>query len=199
MAFSLVEANIVVLAKNHNPSIVSKEWLTQNKIIDEQILNFTHLPVVSVIETNNFNLTVDQNILQLRIKKISSENLKALPQIILEYMGKLPETPYTAIGFNYSYRLDVEAIKIKDILLINDKRLIEFFSEDYTFGGIITFTSGDFIVKLTIQPINHKEIKSDLNFHFASNKRDEIIKKLFEYQDTKRKADEILGGLFNAD
>jgi hypothetical protein len=36
MAFSLTEANIVVLAKNHNPSIVYKEWLTQNKIIDEQ-------------------------------------------------------------------------------------------------------------------------------------------------------------------
>jgi hypothetical protein len=36
MAFSLIEANILVLAKNHNPSIVSKEWSTPNKIIDEQ-------------------------------------------------------------------------------------------------------------------------------------------------------------------
>jgi hypothetical protein len=199
MAFSLIEANIVVLAKNHNPSIVSKEWLIQNKIIDEQVLNFAHLPVVSVIETNNFNLIVDQNKLQLRIKKISPENLKALPQIILEYIGKLPETPYTAIGLNFSYHLEAKARKIKDILLIDDKRLIEHFSEDYTFGGIITFAFGDFIVKLTIQPINHKEIKVDFNFHFASNKKDKIIKKLFEYPDTKIKADEILGGLFNAE
>ncbi|MCK4475777.1 MAG: hypothetical protein KAU16_03540 [Methanophagales archaeon] len=197
--FSLIEASIVVLAKNHNPSIVSKDWLTQNKIIEEEILNFTHLPVVSIIETNNFNLFVDPNKLQLTIKKISSENLKALPQIISEYLGKLPETPYTAIGFNYSYRLETEARKIKEVLLIDETRLIEIFSEDYTFGGIITFAFGDLTVKLIIKPINHKEIGGDFNFHFASNKKDEIIKKLFEHPDTKRKADEILGGLFNAD
>jgi len=52
---------------------------------------------------------------------------------------------------------------------------------------------------LIIKPINHKGIGGDFNFHFASNKKDEIIKKLFEYPDMKRKADEILGGLFNAD
>ena len=111
--FSLIGASIVVLAENHNPSIVSKDWLTQNKIIEEEILNFTHLPVVSITETNNFNLFIDPNKLQLTIKKISSENLKALPQIISEYLGKLPETPYTAIGFNYSYRLETEGKKNK--------------------------------------------------------------------------------------
>ena len=61
-----------------------------------------------------------------------------------------------------------------------------------------TVDIGHFICKTVFvdPPIAISEIKSDLNFHFASNKRDKIIKKLFEYLDTKRKADEILGGLF---
>jgi len=71
--FSLIGASIVVLAKNHNPSIISKDWLIQNKIIEEEILNFTHLPIVSIIETNNINLFVDPNKLQLTIKKLAQK------------------------------------------------------------------------------------------------------------------------------
>lgn len=197
MEFSLIGANIVVLAKSHNPSIVSKEWLTQNKIITEQILGFTHLPVVSVIDTNNFNLMVDQDRLQLSLKKVDQKNLETLPQIISKYINQLPETPYTAIGFNYNYRLENAQKKLKDVFLINDERLTEIFSEDYAFGGIIKFVSGDFVVIFKSTQTGDKEIRGDFNFHFKSSKRGEITKKLSEHSETKKRAEKILGGLFH--
>lgn len=198
MEFPLIRANLVVLAKNHNPSIVSKEWLTKNKIIEEQVTNFTHLPVVSVINTNNFSLVVDQERLMLSVKKINSDNLKTLPQIILKYINQLPETSYTAIGFNYHYRVEIGQKKLKDVLLINDKRLVEIFSENYTFGGIITFHFNDFVVTLTFRPISNTEIRAEFNFHFKCNNRDEMTKKLLEHPETKKRAEELLRGLFYA-
>lgn len=197
MTLSLIGANIVLLAKNHNPSIVSKEWLTQNKIITEQILDFTHLPVISVIDTNNFNLMVDQDRLQLSLKKVDQKNLETLPQIISKYIDQLPETPYTTIGFNYSYRLENVQKKLKDVFLINDKRLTEIFSEDYAFGGIIKFVFGDFGVTFTTDQIEDKEIRGGFNFHFKSSKRGEIIKKLSKHSETKKRSEKILGELFH--
>jgi len=196
MEHTLTGANIVVLAKNHNPSIVSKEWLIQNRIIEEKIIDFAHFPVISVIESDNFKLLVDQDRLQLSIKKISQENLKELAKIISKYINQLPETPYTAIGFNYLYTLKIGQKKLKNTFFTDDKRLIKIFSENYAFGGIIKFMFGDFMAKLTIRPKNNGEVIADFNFHFPSNKRNEIIEKLFEYPETKGRAEEILEGLF---
>jgi len=198
MEFPLIRANLVVLAKNHNPSIVSKEWLTRNKIIEEGITSFTHLPVVSVIDTNSFNLVVDPERLVLSVKEISSDNLTMLPKIISKYITQLPETTYTAMGFNYHYRVEIGQKKLKDVLLINDKRLVEIFSENYTFGGIITFHFNDFVVTLTFRPISNTEIRAEFNFHLKCNDRDEMTKKLLEHPETKKRAEELLGGLFYA-
>ncbi len=196
MEFPLIRANLVIVAKHHNPSIVSKEWLSRNKIIEEQIINFTHLPVVSVIETNNFSLAVDQDRLQLSAKKITPENLKTLPQIISKYIDRLPETPYTALGFNYHYRVEIGQKNLKNALLINDKRLTKIFSENYRFGGIIKFQFKDFVVTLTLPPITNREITGQFNFHFECSNRGEIARKLFQHPETKKRAEEILREVF---
>lgn len=198
MEFRLTQTNIVVLAKNHNPTIVSKEWLIQNKIIEDQILNFSHVPVFSLIETDNFNLVVDPDRLQLSIKKISPANLKTLPQIILKYINQLPETPYTAIGFNYSYNIEIDQKSLKNALLINEKKLIETFSKNYSLGVIVKFLWMGFTMTTTFRPINNREIRGDFNFHFASNKKAAITKKLSEHPKTKKTAEKILEGLFYA-
>jgi hypothetical protein len=185
------------LANKHNPAIASKDWLTQKNIIEEEITKFTHLPVVSLIETENFELVVDLDRLQLSIKKISPENLETLPQIIFKYMSKLPETPYTAIGFNYSYHIEIDQMKLKNLLLINDKKLTEIFTESYMFGILVKFQYKDFKVTLTLNPINGTKIKVDFNFHFESNKIESLLKNLYEHSQTKKTTEEILGGLYN--
>ena len=41
MEYVLKNSNIVILAKNYNPSIVSKEWLKEKKVIEENAVKFT--------------------------------------------------------------------------------------------------------------------------------------------------------------
>jgi hypothetical protein len=194
--FSLSGANIVILAKNHNPSIVTKEWLAQKEIIKEGIVNFTHTPLFSLVETTNFNLIVDPNRLQISVKKAIPENIENLPKIIETYITKLPETPYTAIGFNYSYRITMGGRSLKDIFSFDDKILRKIFSNDYRLGVTVHFTVRDFVVQVNLQPPN-EELKANLNFHFESENSEEIKKKVEEYSELKKKAEEILEGLFN--
>ena len=190
---------MIVLAKNHNPSIVSKEWLTRNKIIEEEITSFTHLPVVSVIDTNSFNLVVDPERLVLSVKKISYDNLTMLPKIISKYITQLPETTYTAIGFNYHYRFEISQKKLKDTLLVDTSKLKELIRGDYGFGGIVTFQFNDFVVTLTFRPTSDtEETTGEFNFHHKCRNREEMTRKLLEHPKTKKRAEELLGGLFYA-
>lgn len=197
MEFSLTGANIVVLAKNHNPSIVTKEWLTDNKIFEENIVNFVHTPIFSTVETNNFNLIVDSDRLQLSIKKVTTSNIRNLPQIIMSYISKLPETPYTAIGFNHIYQIMVRPKRLKEIFSPDDKKFREIFEGDYQIGGIINFKFNDFIVRTNIQSFNAKKIRMVFNFHFGSKDVEEIKKRLIEYSDTIERTKKIIRGLFS--
>jgi len=174
--YSLSGANIVILAKNHNPSIVTKEWLAQKEIIKEDIVNFTHTPLFSLVETTNFNLIVDPNRLQISVKKVIPENIENLPKIIETYITKLPETPYAAIGFNYSYRITMGGRSLKDIFSFDDKILRKIFSNDYRLGVTVHFTVRDFVVQVNLQPPN-EELKANLNFHFGSENSEEIKKR----------------------
>jgi len=198
MDFQLIQSNIVVLANKHNPSIISKEWLIRNDIIEENIINFTHMPVASLVETTNYNLVVDQNRLQLSVKNLTPDTIKLLPQFIMKYMEKLPETPYIAIGYNYSYDIKLEQKLLKELLKLNDRKLTKTFSEGYNIGMIVKFHFNNFNATLTLNPINSVKIIGDFNFQFESSSRNEMINKLFDHFETKQKTEEILRGLSSA-
>jgi hypothetical protein len=197
MELDLIEANIVLLAEQHNISIVSKEWLAQNDILTEAVVNFAHLPVASVIETGNFNFFVDLNNLRISLKNINKKNLDNLPKIAVKYVEKLPETPYKAVGFNFIYSVKENHEKLKDILVINDEKLLNVISSDYLFGGIIKFDFENFKVTLTLQPKNVEDTVCDFNFHFPSSNPKEIIEILQKYLITNEEAENVIGGLMN--
>lgn len=196
MELSLGGANIVILAKNHNPTIVSKEWLTQKKIIGGDIVNFAHTPAFSVVETDIFGFIVDPERLQISVKKDIPENIENLPKVAKTYISELPETPYTAIGFNYLYEV-ITKQSLKNILSPNDEKFKRLFSEDYQLGGNIRFRFEDFLVRINFKPVNDERIVADFNFHFNSEDIGEIIEKIEMYNTIKRKSEEILEGLFS--
>lgn len=200
MGFSLRGTNIIILAKNHNPSIISKEWLEQKEVVTEKVLNFTHTPVFSLVETENFNLLVDPDRLQILLKNITPENVVHLPIIGSRYVNHLPETPYRAMGLNYLYEVPIQPESLKRILVHNETKFKQIFSEKYHFGEIIFFNFKDFQVKVIIQPIlpDHPEkVTADFNFHFDAKNVEDIKGKLVQYLEVKKKAEEILGALFN--
>lgn len=197
MEFELNGANIVLLAEKHNISIVSKEWASQNDLINEKVVNFAHLPVASVIETDNFSLFVDEKNLRISLKIINDNNLNILPEMVVRYINKLPEIPYRAIGLNFLYSVEENQEELKKIFTINDEKLKNVFSGDYLFGGILKFDSKDFNITLTVQPKNSEETNYDFNFHYPSSNKDEIIEILKKYFETVDKAKMILGELLN--
>ena len=115
MEISLIGVNIVVLAKNHNPSIISKDWLSQKKIIKDNVISFTHTPAFSVVETENYSFYVDPDRLQLTLKNDIINRVDLLPEMILAYISALPEVPYLAVGFNFSYNLKTDDSALRKI------------------------------------------------------------------------------------
>lgn len=201
MDISLIGANIVILAKNHNPSIISKEWLSQKKIIGDDFVNFTHTPAFSIVETEFFSLVVDPDRLQLAIKSDIQNKVDTLEQSILTYVQALPEVPYSAIGFNFIYNLVARKDVIKEIFHPSDEKFKELFSENYQLGGIIKFNSDGFLVTISLQPnisnnVNN-EIKADFNFHYLLRDFSEISDVIGKHKQMKEISESILETLFN--
>lgn len=173
MTISLIGANIVLLAKNHNPSIVSRDWLSQRGILTDSIKSFTHTPALSVVETERFSFFVDPDRLQLGIKKNFIKEANSLCEKILSYVRYLPETPYEAVGFNFGYELEHKTSILQKIYCPGDK-LESLFSENFQLGGIIKYEFSGFTVKLIIQPDINEKIKADFNFHYGLNDNSDI-------------------------
>ncbi len=195
--------NIVILAKSHNPSIISKDWLFQKEIIKEEEIKgkFVHTPVFSLVEVNGFTFIVDPDRLQIIVKNINPQNIEELPRIARKYIKKLPETPYTAVGFNFIYHLSVKNVKesLTALLSPNKEKFEGLFSGDYQIGGIIHFKFKDYRAKLDIQPLSgSSEININFNFHFDFKGVEEIEDKLKEFSQIKSETEKIIGGLFNA-
>ena len=194
--FTLRGANIVILAKNYNPSIATKDWLDRKGVIKEAaVINFVHTPPFSLVETNDFSLVVDLNRLQISVKKINSDNIETLPKIVEAYTNNLPETPCKTIGFNFSYSIAGER-NIKDILCLDEEKIANIYSDDYRLGMTVHTKFRDFMMRITIQPSNG-ELTAEFNFQFELSNFEEIKTKLGEYSDLITKTEGDLGGLFN--
>lgn len=192
--FTLESANVVILARNYNTSIVSKEWLYEKKIINEAVTNFIHSPVLSVVETGLLNLVVDENRLQISIKNVNNSSMKRLPKVAGSFVSMLPETPYIATGYNFKYRIEEEYYHLKEWFSPDDRKFKEIFSDAYTVGLIISFQFESFTARMTTPPIvsKDKDVLLDINFHSVCKNAEEVLDRLNQHNKTREKAESIL-------
>ena len=195
--FTLSGANIVILARNYNPSIVSKDWLHEKNIVRETVTNFVHTPPLSVVETEQISFVLDENRLQISLKSITTESIESLPEIAAGFVSCLPETPFVAVGFNYSYNIPKETSRLKTLFALDDTKLKELFSESCEVGLIVSFPFKEFFVRMNAPPAKDKatRITIDFNFHSDSRGADEVKKRLKLHSKTMEKTEGILGGL----
>lgn len=194
MEISLTGVNIVILAKNHNPSIISKDWLSQKGIIKDNIVSFTYTPAFSIVETENLSFYVDPIRLQLALKCDFENKVDSLQEMVSSYISALPEIPYDAIGFNFSYNIKIDENILRKIYCYNNEKLKSLFTEDYQLGSIIKYKFDNFIVGFVIQPDLDTNMKADFNFHcqlINSIKIDDCIK---EFKKAKESTKNILDG-----
>lgn len=195
--FTLGGANIVILARNYNPSIVSKEWLYEKGIIKEAVTSFIHTPPLSVVETEQISFILDENRLQISLKNVTTENIEVLPKVAIDFASYLPETPFVAVGFNYKYHMPKENSLLKTLFQPDDARLKALFSENCEVGQIVSFAFEEFVVRMSAPPAKDEatRITVELNFHSDCRGVDEVKERLKLHRVTVEKAEEILRGL----
>ena len=192
--FTLKGANIVILARNYNPSIVSKEWLYQKNIIKETATNFVHTPPLSFVETERVSLVLDEDSLRISLKTISAEGIEVLPKIAAEFVSCLPETPFKAVGFNYSYHTAKGSSHLKALFSPNDTKLKELFSKNYEIGGMVSFRFKEFLVSMSAPPAGAESTRMAISFNFHSDSQGAkaVQERLKLHPQTIERAEEIL-------
>jgi len=186
--------NIVILASNYNPSIVSKEWLYQRGVFTESVENFVHTPILSVVENQNFGFVVDEQRLQLAVKRVTQDNLINSNEIVRRFIDILPETPYKAVGFNYRYTLTEEHFNLSSLLAPKPSRLRPIFSQDYQLGAVIVFSFESFLTTFTVTPslTNEQPIRIACNFHASIANIEELRARIAMQTATLQKVDSII-------
>lgn len=173
--------DIVILAANYNPTIVSKDWLSQKGILTSAIRNFTYTPVFSLTETDLFTLIVDERRLQLIVLKVILDNINTAVNMLKKFVTLLPETPYRGIGFNYHYFVDKSTFNVERLYKPNKERIELIASKTYELGVNLVFEYEDFIAGLYITPSlkdDDKRIRLDFNFHSDVENATRIMEKL---------------------
>lgn len=186
-------ASIVVLASNYNPSIVSKEWLGKKEIFTSQINNFVHTPVLSVVENDDYAFAVDEQKLQLIIKKPSPKNIENSSKMVSLFVDALPETPFKSIGINYNYVFPKSNCGLDILFSTKERKIKEIFSSKYELGTVVLFAFENFTVNFSMSPsLTEDKTRLSFNFHSGVFNSDDIKKCLTLQPVTMAKAEEIV-------
>lgn len=189
MKVTQYQANIILVAYNHNPSIVSKDWLLRNEIITEALVDFTHSPLFSSVKSESYSLFVDQQRLQLELNIINENTLSQLPYMINKYVTILSEIPYQAIGFNSIWRIsDIDTPNILRPIFSGKRNLLtSVFGKDHKIGGIVWFNYDTFQAQFTASHVLDNDMLEnniDVNFNYQPQIKsvDDLYKSLARFE-----------------
>lgn len=138
--------NIVIVARNFNPTIFSQLWLVSQAIFSEKEVegNYIFTPIAVNLNTPDFAFLAVPDRIQLSFPN-DQVNFKALrDRIFVSIVKKLPHTPYQAIGFNFSWLLfpkdpeDFEEISRKIFVSSSNPISKYFTSKGSRFGAYIS-------------------------------------------------------------
>ena len=163
----LNQANIVLVAPNHRPDIVSKEWLNQNNILKEAPVNFVHHQSFSLVETTNYSINVVQQRLTIAAKNSNQDTLNHLQTIANRYIKALPDVSYSSVGLNSHWMIPMPPDLLKRTFIPNAEQFNKAFRDktDYDIGGIVIYRFNSFRVQLTLAPRQNNQINADFNYH----------------------------------
>ena len=120
----LIGSSCVVIADQHNPSILNPDWLIKTEIIDPEWRlvdpSITTPLFANCSYVNGVQLVLEPN--KLTVSSLPSDNnsLSAeLPQIVRKYVDALPHVPYKQLGNNFRFSTEVEGTlsKLKNRLI----------------------------------------------------------------------------------
>jgi hypothetical protein len=109
--------NVVVLG-NFNPSILTHDFLVTEcgfNLGDKPTKENLPMPVVASLDYDSFSFFADLGRLQITEKECENPKRSKLPNYLDIYLKKLPHTPITKCGANFSYNVDIQETKLNNI------------------------------------------------------------------------------------
>lgn len=102
-----VGSNVVVVARQFNPSVFSQIWLVRNGIVGEDSFTGGCLfsDEVAKIETKQFGLLVIPPQLQFQPRESLGQEDELVANKVGAIVQILPHTPYAAIGLNFAWHI----------------------------------------------------------------------------------------------
>lgn len=121
--------NLVVLG-SFNPAILTHEFLVHEcgfELPNGPDRKGPTMPVVASIDYNNLTFFADLGRLQITEKNIEDPKSSNVPNYTQRYLEKLPHTPITKCGANFSYTLSIERARLQQINKWISSKRDEFF------------------------------------------------------------------------
>ncbi len=173
MKIEILNFDIVLLAQKFNPSILTKDWLLQKKIFNDEPKEFVNTNGLSFFEDDKFVLQIDDTNLILRSKSNDEKALEFFKNFIDLLTKALPETPYSAIGMNIFLAIkndnaDENILKlIRDKYCLNQKNVVEILKDtEFNFGFTLNYKEKKNLVTFVVTPkVNDNEYQVSINFH----------------------------------
>jgi len=196
--------NLVILG-NFNPSILTHDFLVKEcglKFEKEPIENTPRIPVVASLEYDNINFLADLGRFQITEKECTDPVNSNVPLYLKTYLDKLPFTPISKCGANFSYVIEINEQKLRylnDILSTDRNKIIEmlkikeasidigFIFEDkhekinnFTIRTKVKENKATTLMKIQYQEVSNT-IKTDFNYEISGLEKDkELIKIITE-------------------
>jgi len=161
MELSLKSANVVVAARQLNPTIFDQIWLIDNEIATREDFQgenaFMLTPPFVQFRSPAFVLVVLPEQLQFTPQPLTER----AGQLVLDKVGRivrlLPHTPYVAVGLNFVWHVIPEAAQFrefsKSLFFRNNPLFTAFDADDARYGGYLSKDTLGARLKLDIKPL----------------------------------------------
>lgn len=166
MEIKLYKASIIIIASSHNPSILSPQWFSDNKLHDKKPEKFVNTDDFSFLDFEDLSVIADKNRVNINAKLLNTQTLKKISEISAQYIKLLQHNPYKALGLNFGWKVNSDNIKIDLNINGNTKKDVSHFLEGnkIEFGGIIYAKKESFNLSIRIEP-QANIILNNFNYH----------------------------------
>ncbi len=187
----LLGGNVVVAARQFNPTIFDQLWLVGNGIaLTDEVQGegrFVFTPPFVQLRTPQFALLVLPEQLQFAPDPVTEDSGVLVVEKVGAIVGLLPQTPYTAVGLNFAWHLIPEPVEYrafcKELFFRSNPLFSPFEADDARFGGYLSRDILGTRLKLDVKPVvtgSDKEraevLQFAFNFHVDIERADAVEK-----------------------
>ncbi len=173
----LIAQNVVLVINNINTGVFDKFWFVENNVFtrEEILQDSIFAPGVSVVSTNDCNLSVLPNQVQFAVKSDDPVvGTNCVMRKMSAFISALSNVRVVAMGMNFSWRIEDSDNTItaftRNLFDNTQSRLHQYFNHvDARFGTYISQdVDNETRLKLDVKPVNTLENGSIVDFVLAS-------------------------------